>query len=253
MARMQKLAPLTPIWFLDILLTSFPSCMELMPEKVVILILAGALSAALNTLASSGSAVTLPLLEFMGLPAPMANGTNRISMFFGSITRILSFHRSGVLEWRPALLFSIPTFVGAILGALIGIKISVLQMKWAIDIALVVAFVLILVNPKRWIHSQAATQLRMGPRQWALFFLVGIWAGFIVLDSGTYLLLVLVLSVGCDLVRANAINRTALENGARGMFPTLSPERIAGRDIDAGAGHRSAPPDHQNHLRTGRL
>ena len=34
---------------------------------------------------------------------------------------------------------------------------------------------------------------------------IGVWAGFIVLDSATYILLGLVVVVGYDLIRANAI------------------------------------------------
>jgi uncharacterized membrane protein YfcA len=43
----------------------------------------------------------------------------------------------------------------------------------------------------------------------SLLFLVGFWAGFIVLDSGTYILLVLVLASGLTLVEANAIKNVA--------------------------------------------
>ena len=39
----------------------------------------------------------------------------------------------------------------------------------------------------------------------AVFLPIGVWAGFIVLDSATYMLLGLVVVVGYDLIRANAI------------------------------------------------
>ena len=38
-----------------------------------------------------------------------------------------------------------------------------------------------------------------------ILFVVGVWAGFIVLDSATYMLFALVLGVGYDLIRANAV------------------------------------------------
>ena len=39
----------------------------------------------------------------------------------------------------------------------------------------------------------------------SVFLPIGLWAGFIVLDAGTYMLLGLVVVVGYDLIRANAI------------------------------------------------
>jgi len=51
-------------------------------ETIAVLI-AGILSGFINTLASSGSAVTLPLLIFLGLPPAIANGTNRIPIMAG--------------------------------------------------------------------------------------------------------------------------------------------------------------------------
>ena len=41
--------------------------------------------------------------------------------------------------------------------------------------------------------------------QMLIFFCVGFWAGFIVHDSATYMLFALVLGVGYDLIRANAV------------------------------------------------
>ena len=48
------------------------------------LLAGGAVAGALNTLASSGSAITLPLLILLGIPPGVANGTNRLSVLLGS-------------------------------------------------------------------------------------------------------------------------------------------------------------------------
>ena len=46
----------------------------------ILVVLAGLVAGFINTLAGSGSLITLPLLMFLGLPANVANGTNRISI-----------------------------------------------------------------------------------------------------------------------------------------------------------------------------
>ena len=70
------------------------------PEvEVVVIVVAGLLSGFINTLASSGSAVTLPLMILIGLPATVANGTNRLPLLAGGISALLTFHRAGVVDW----------------------------------------------------------------------------------------------------------------------------------------------------------
>lgn len=54
--------------------------MEITPIQYVLAILAGIVAGAINTLAGSGSAVTLPMLVFLGLDASVANATNRVGV-----------------------------------------------------------------------------------------------------------------------------------------------------------------------------
>ena len=56
--------------------------------------LGGILSGVLNTLASSGSAVTLPLLVWLGVTPTVANATNRLGIVTGALTSTLVFHRN---------------------------------------------------------------------------------------------------------------------------------------------------------------
>jgi len=63
------------------------------------LIGAGILCGFLNTAASSGSAITLPLLLALGLPPAVANGTNRLPVLVGLGRRGCRWWSS----WSPAL------------------------------------------------------------------------------------------------------------------------------------------------------
>jgi uncharacterized protein len=75
--------------------------------------------------------------------------------------------------------------------------------------AVVVALILILAKLKNLLNAAGNREVRLGVKPVVLLFLVGFWAGLIVLDSGTYILLVLVLTCGFDLVEANAIRNFA--------------------------------------------
>ena len=55
-----------------------------------LVVAAGFAAGFINTLAGSGSLITLPLLIFMGLPATVANGTNRIAIVAQNIVAVSS-------------------------------------------------------------------------------------------------------------------------------------------------------------------
>ena len=52
----------------------------------------------ISTLASNGSAVTLPALEFLGLPEHVANGTNRMSVVALGLVGSIGFCRQGLVD-----------------------------------------------------------------------------------------------------------------------------------------------------------
>lgn len=176
----------------------------------LILIFGGLLAGALNTLASSGSAVTLPLLVFLGIPPTIANGTNRLNVFAGALVSMFTFHRRGAIAWRHALRLAIPTVIGTGVGTGIATVMSTRVMGWAITIAVILALIMILTRSKQLLASETQRLNPLDRRQVLVFFFVGIWTGFIVLDSATYMLLSLVLMVGYDLTKANAIKSVLL-------------------------------------------
>jgi hypothetical protein len=96
--------------------------------------------------------------------------------------------------------------------------------------AILLALVLLFTKVKEAIQHADERPLRFGPLQIALFFGIGVWLGFIVLDGATYLLLVLTLGV------------TAAVGGRGGRLKASSitrPRRAGARDrASAWAGER---------------
>jgi uncharacterized membrane protein YfcA len=84
--------------------------------SVSLAVVAGVACGFLNTVASSGSAVSLPALMAIGLDPITANATNRVPLLLGSISATWKFHASKALPWGPAIKASIPTSIGAIVG-----------------------------------------------------------------------------------------------------------------------------------------
>jgi uncharacterized membrane protein YfcA len=77
-----------------------------------LLIITGILAGFINTLAGSGSLITLPLLMFMGLPANIANATNRIGIFLQSAVGAVSFRQNKVFEYKEGIWLALPALIG---------------------------------------------------------------------------------------------------------------------------------------------
>src|SRR5438552_5514038 len=88
-------------------------------SPVTISLLAGAAFAAglVDAIAGGGGLVSLPALLAVGLPPPLALGTNKGQAVFGAVTSAASFWRRGAVDRDRAALGFAAGFVGSWLGA----------------------------------------------------------------------------------------------------------------------------------------
>jgi uncharacterized membrane protein YfcA len=169
-------------------------------------IAAGFAAGFINTLAGSGSLITLPLLIFLGLPANVANGTNRIAILLQNVVAVGSFRRQKVLELRQGFMLALPAMAGGILGAQIAVNLDEFIIRRTVGVLMVVMFFVVLIKPRRWLEGKSADLKRnLTLTNIIIFFLIGAYGGFIQAGVGIFLLAGLVLSAGYDLVRANAV------------------------------------------------
>jgi len=174
--------------------------------EAIILIVAGLMVGFINTLAGGGSIISLSALMMLGLPAGIANGTNRIAITIQTLTATTSFRQQKVLEFRKALYLSIPTIVGSLLGAWLAVDIREDIFRKAIGVIMLVMLVFIFYKPHKYIYGRA--EITSQPLTWkiyTIFFLIGIYGGFIHMGVGYFLLAGIVGGAGFDLVKANAI------------------------------------------------
>ncbi|MGW8314618.1 MAG: sulfite exporter TauE/SafE family protein [Bacteroidales bacterium] len=171
----------------------------------IIVVGVGIVAGIINTLAAGGSMLTLPVLMALGLPPNMANGTNRIAIFLQNVVGVGSFHQKKVMDFGSGFRVGIPAALGAIAGAFIAVNLNDAVMKLAIAGVMVVVFLLILVQPNRWINSHEESPPVPYVWQVIIFFVIGIYGGFIQAGVGFFLLVSLVMGAGFDLVKANAL------------------------------------------------
>lgn len=168
-------------------------------------IAAGLFAGFVNTLAGSGSLITLPLLMFLGLPANIANATNRIGVFAQSVVSSLSFRSQKLFTVRESLWMIGPSLAGSLLGSLMAVRINEQMMETLIGFLLIIMFFIILYKPEQWVRQHA---LSITPRRrwWVMiiFFFIGIYGGFIQAGVGFFLLAALVMGAGLGLTKSNA-------------------------------------------------
>lgn len=163
---------------------------------------AGFVSGVLNVLAGGGSFLTLPILIFLGLPAALANGTNRVGVLMQNVSAVWSFHRFGVLDWRWALTASAPALAGSALGSWAALYVGDELFRRILAIVMVVVTLATLLAPDPRPHAAARPA-----HSWIVvagFFLVGLYGGFLQAGVG-FLVLAITTWSGLDLVRGNAI------------------------------------------------
>ncbi|MFH1699623.1 MAG: sulfite exporter TauE/SafE family protein [Candidatus Zixiibacteriota bacterium] len=167
---------------------------------------AGFAAGFINTLAGSGSLITLPLLIFLGLPANAANGTNRIAILLQNIVGVRTFHNSHLLNIRHGLRLAIPAIIGAIIGAQIASDLNERLMHHTIGVIMVCMLIILLLRPKRWFKAKTLDDItKTSFVQMLIFFGIGIYGGFIQAGVGIFLLAGLMLSVGFDELHANPV------------------------------------------------
>ena len=148
--------------------------------KAGLAIVAGILAGIINTLAGSGSTITLPMLVFLGVPAHEANATNRIGVAFQNTAAVITLRSRKALDmdgrdwWLTGAMV-----VGSVGGAAIAAELSEQVTNWVIVVVLAVVLITILWKPEKWLREQSepVTGVRPSLPQLLLFALIGVYGG----------------------------------------------------------------------------
>ena len=183
--------------------------MELWQFPVIFTV--GVVAGVINTLAGGGSLITLPVLIFLGLPATVANGTNRLAITVQSMLAVAGFKRKGVSNFKLSLLMSLPALTGAVLGAQLAVDVSDAFFKKILAVVMLLVLVLVLWNPVQRGYGMSrrdtgASGLSMKRRiiGAVIFFFIGVYGGFIQAGIGFLIIGILTTIHGFNLVETNS-------------------------------------------------
>ena len=163
----------------------------------------GCVAGWMNVMAGGGSLLTVPVMLFMGVPAPVANGTNRIAILAETATAVTVFFRRGYSDIRLSAGLALMACVGAVGGASLGVRLDGVWFDWLLGAVLIVVLYLMASGGKRAEIAEARPK-RLAAGH-ALMIVAGFWGGMVQVGVGIlFLLPILHRVMGMDLVRCNA-------------------------------------------------
>jgi uncharacterized membrane protein YfcA len=174
--------------------------------QYLLLIGGGFIAGCINTLAGYGSIICLTLLmDVIGLPANMANGSNRINVLSTGLIGSYIFHKNGKLNLQKGKIYLFITFLGALTGIYIATIVSNELFRGIFKYLVVILFALLLVKPKRWLNEKSDDYKMPLWLSIPIFLSIGFYGGFIQMGVGLFLLATLVLGAKYNLIEANAL------------------------------------------------
>lgn len=175
--------------------------------EIIVVLLVGCLAGFINVVAGGGSLLTLPILiSFVGLDPTIANGTNRVAIFAQNVSASQGFKSKGVSAWPFSLYIGIAAFMGAIIGALIAVEIPDNLFNKVLAVVMVIVVLATIFNPSLRDTGKTIERLE-GKYKWiayGIFFLIGIYGGFIQAGTGLLIMSALTIVNRFDLVKANS-------------------------------------------------
>ncbi|MEL6111675.1 MAG: sulfite exporter TauE/SafE family protein [Pseudomonadota bacterium] len=188
--------------------------MTLEPWQLAVLTGLGTLAGWVNVMAGGGSVLTVPVMVFMGLPGPVANGTNRISIIAQNIVAIWGFFSKGLSEFRLSASLAAFAAVGAGFGASFGVTLDGAWFNRVLAGVIILILMTMLADQKRGPPRKPdapqrgiGSELPSAPKNIVLGHILmigaGFWGGFIQIGVGFLLMPILYRVMGIDLVRTN--------------------------------------------------
>lgn len=175
-------------------------------DILAVLFFGGLLAGFVDSIAGGGGLISLPVLLSVGLPAPLALGTNKLQGCFGTLSAAYNYIRKGQADLHESYLGVIFTFIGAILGAWFIQRLDPGFIRHIIPVLLAIVFVYTLCTKHLGFESRPAVM----PKRlfFALFGLgLGFYDGFFGPGTGSFWTAALIVLLGYDMTKAAGATR----------------------------------------------
>jgi uncharacterized membrane protein YfcA len=175
------------------------------PLQAGAVFLAGVGAGTINTVVGSGTLITFPVLLSVGYPPVLANVSNTVGLFPGSISGAVGYRAELVGQRRRLLVLGTASVMGAVVGGLLLLQLPADAFRLIVPALIVLACVLVLLQPRlsRRVHAGDGR-----PHGGVALYLgvlgAGVYGGYFGAAQGVLLIALLGLMLDEDLQRVNA-------------------------------------------------
>ena len=172
------------------------------PLFLLLVAVAAAVGAAMNSVAGGGTLVTFPALIALGVPSITANATSTVALWPGSMSSLWGYRGElkGARQW--AIAFAVPSLLGGILGALLLLRTPEQRFAAIVPWLILGATTLFMAQkplmrlilavgpagPRRAITTESGSLSAPAPAYLAYQFLVGVYGGYFGAGAGILML-----------------------------------------------------------------
>ena len=190
-------------------------------QAALVVLSAGFLAGAINTIVGSGSLITFPALLAVGFPPVVANVSNTVGLLFGSISGAIGYRRELIGQRKRVLALLIPTIAGSVLGATLLLTLPERFFNQVVPALIVFALLLVIAQP--WL-TRTSEHVPFGKWRGRLLpvavFSSAIYGGYFGAAQGVILISMLGVLVDDSLQRLNALKNVlvAVVNGVAAVY-----------------------------------
>jgi uncharacterized membrane protein YfcA len=177
----------------------------------LVLIPAAFIAGAVNSIAGGGTLISFPALLWIGRNPIVANATNTVALWPGSFAAMVGFRRELATIRRWLLLLTIPSLLGAALGAWLLLRTPTKTFEQIVPILILIATILLaaqeLISRNLGVIARAHENPTPG---WVVFvfvfqFIVAVYGGYFGAGMGILMLAALGLIGLTDLHQMNGL------------------------------------------------
>lgn len=172
----------------------------------MVLFAAGAIASGINSVAGGGSLISFPTLtEFMGMPSKVANATNSVALWPGSLGGAFGFRN--LLEKTKHHLWALflPTLLGSAVGSVLVLNTDAKVFDRLVPFLILLAAVLLLLQPqvkKFALRGERTVPPAMGM---VIQFFVALYGGYFGAGMGIMMLAAFAVFMEGTLHELNAV------------------------------------------------
>ena len=187
--------------------------MELEAWRLLLLFAVGCVAGFMNVLAGGGSLLAMPVMVFLGMDGPFANGTNRVAIFAQNVSAVIGFFRQGFSDFKLSLTLLACALPGTLVGAWLGTCLRGRWFNWTLAAVMLLVLVLMLwpkgrkKSPTKTSPAEKQTYQPPSRKRIAaaciMMLVTGFYGGIIQAGVGFIFMAILHRVLGLDLVRVN--------------------------------------------------